>query len=172
MNLQINKTKKGFRWTLGLMWVLVLVACQTTSSHTGKLAGPMSRVDLATSGEHRGTWKTEDLTLEYSTSASGGQFRISGKVHLDERFAVLDMRIKYLNVNMYFLDPDGRIIESHQVSSTGIQSADRGISFSNEIILPANAHGLAFGYMGSGREAGGGGGGSNTRLAFWSSPQS
>ena len=121
-----------------------------------KTVSPENRLSIE-EPKQSGQWKSNDLTVEYSYSKTGGQLELSG----DVRFAIyLVMGYGHLDnfrLGVVFLDQNGNVLQ--EIGLTTNRDTLDPIHFKRTTNLPANAVSMAFTYQGKATSAGGNGAG-------------
>jgi hypothetical protein len=123
-------------FTLPLFLATVLGGCL---GFRGFLVPEAYRITIPSSGEELGTWQTKDLSLSYRYSMQQGKLKISGEAFLYK------YNIDYFFMHAYFLDAEGRVIDSAPILSSGWGGR---LTFTTEKSIPAGAATFALGYTG------------------------
>jgi hypothetical protein len=107
-------------------------------------------------------YSTEDLRIDYEYSRSGNKLSISGSIYFEDRIIYSFFRIEQFHADLIFVDAGGRALEAQGLTTSSFSKADSGLTFSRDVVIPANAASLSFSYSGtakSGRRERGAGNG-------------
>lgn len=122
----------------------VVVACQ------GRLA-------LREGGPHRGSWKTQDLSVHYHYWREQGNVELSGSVELAKSLRYNFTTLEHLFLEVHLLDAEGRVLESKGVLTSEYRHMVRKLPFKRSLELPPGTTAIAFSYTGRVRDGGGAG---------------
>ena len=177
----IGRALNSFRF-LGLFllfWPLIACAAGTSLS-PGAWVPEEDRIAIQEGGPHKGTWKTNDLSINYQHQAATSSLQVSGVVELGNRltmgFSVLDN----LFLNIHLLDASGTVLEMQRIRSFGSFRSMRvlgDLNFKGQLNLSQDTVAFSFSYSGSVSDGGGGGPGimgsseGRTDLQFWHVPR-
>ncbi len=146
---------------------LLLTACQSISSYyRGYRTDAANRIDLPSTGEREGKWRTFDLTLDYRLKRVDDQLQIDGDARLSLHYQLTAIRLKHLDLYLFFLDKEGRVVETARLATALTGEIEQPVDFARRLKLPESTSTLAFGYdgvayadEGPGPDGGSGGGG-------------
>ena len=93
--------------------------------------------------DQQAVWKTNELAVTYQYRKTSASLKISGNVKLLGGFATGFNAMKYLNVNLLFLDRQGAVIENALIFSAGA-----GRRFEKTIPVPDGTDSFSFAYDG------------------------
>lgn len=139
----------------GLLCLLALAVsgCIETSAmyhdnqvQTGQVA------TLQAGGDQSDTWVTFDLSIDYRYRYDAELLEMSGQVNLSEHYQMNYATLKYLQVYLFFLDKDSRVLETAALNIPQSGSVHDSQSFSQSFRVPPATVAISFGYSG---EAGG-----------------
>ena len=132
-----------------------ILGCQTISLNPkGRTVPEAQRITMPESGELRGIYETEDLTLSYSMFKTPSQLYISGEIRFAERIAASFSIMQYFNLSVLLLDSQGKalnLVPLTTVSRYGTQSAtppNYSLSFNTQTRVPEVTRLIAFTYSG------------------------
>lgn len=119
------------------------------------VAYPEARIDLTRGGEEI-LWQNSDLAMTYSFSKPGNNFTLSGKLVFDASVTNSFELIKHFRLKMSFLNSEGRVIESIDITPFYGFMTEIPDSMIVKIshLRPAGAEAIAFNYHGIFRGAG------------------
>lgn len=141
---------------LGIAFFLSLVAtgCVETSTmfHGNSPSPAMNVVSLQNDGSQSGALDTFEISINYKYLQSGEVLDISGQVVLSEHFQLNYISIIRLEVYLFFLDEDSRVLKTAQIVRSMTGSVDEVMTFSQQYTVPAGAKSFSFGYDGTTRE--------------------
>lgn len=157
-------------WSLVLLFSLALIGCKSTSAYyLGWQVENESDAQLS-ADQQQGHWKTFDLDLNYKYDTAGDVLNISGTIALSFFYEMNTSRIRNLDVYLFFLDNDSKVLETAELSRSVERSQPyRTLEFNKSLQVPTGTSLIAFGYKGAAWEDGGGtprarGGGGGGRL--------
>lgn len=171
-----------FRFLVLFLLFLPLIACAGggTSLSPGAWVPEEDRIALQDGGPHKGTWKTNDLSINYEQQAATSSLQVRGVVELGNRltmgFSVLDN----LWLNIHLLDAGGTVLEMQRIRGFGAFRSMRvlgDLNFDGQFKLTQDVVAFSFSYSGSVSDGGGGGPGimgssdGRTDLQFWHVPR-
>ena len=131
--------------------VLFLAGCASyLKPEIGVTAQPEARVELVAEGVQNAAWTSKDLTLTYSYAVSGNIFNFSGSLSFDRSLTNSFSSIKTFSLKMSFLDKDGRVLESVDITPLFRYLGDIPGTLPVRVsaLQPAEAAGIAFNYFG------------------------
>lgn len=134
----------------GVMLLLALVACvETATMYHMNLVFPELVVAITEGTPHADSWQTFDLNIDYEAVLQNNQFKISGQARLGEHQRSLYSRIDDLDVLIFFLDNNARVLETAYLLRTKSNNPDDFLTFSQAYQVPAATVAFGFGYDGS-----------------------
>ena len=149
-----------------LVIALLVVACQgNVLGYKGELVEEKNQVPLKSGGPHSEVWNTRNIILSYDYTNEADRLDISGEVALAggaENFQY----VEHLDVNLYFVDGNGRIIKQEPLFSAVTNDMGKNWTFQRKIEKPAAAESMAFGYSGQVQSVGS----DQDRFDFWETP--
>lgn len=132
------------------MAVFFLAACRTMPvSYSGGMVPSSKQVPLVESGLRSGQYNTEDLRIDYEYSRSGSKLSISGSIYFEDRIIYSFLRIEQFHADLIFVDAGGRALEAQGLTTSSFSKSDSGLTFSRDVVIPANAASLSFSYSGT-----------------------
>lgn len=144
-----------------------LAGCQTLPfpAQNGTVSSE-NRVTIS-DGKQSGSWRGNDLTVDYACTRTGADLDITGTVRFAEHMSMGFSLLRDFRLSAILTDENGRVLETKGVTT------DRGkigpIPFRVRFAVPVAATSMAFSYSGVAVEAGGeDGGGGFTH--FWQYP--
>jgi len=163
-------TKKRVLHGIGIFCLTIivglLVACQgNVLSYKGELVEEKNQVPLKAGGPHSEVWNTRNVIVSYDYVNKADRLDITGEVALAggaENFQY----VEHLEVNLYFVDGNGRIIEYVPLFSAVTNDMGKNWSFQRNIEKPVGAESMAFGYSGQVQSIGS----DQDRFDFWETP--
>ncbi len=156
-------------WVGFSLCLLTVAGCQsTTSFYRGYHAESASCAPLMRLENQQGSWKTFDLELNYEYDYKGDDLNISGTLDLGLYYEIITNRILSLDVYLFFLDDNTRVMETRFLSRELDFEGGSALTFAKHLKVPAGTDSISFGYEGKARTDGnagdnlngGGGGGS------------
>jgi len=173
MKLTFNKTHR-IQWLFFIVAPFVFLSCTSYFTYEGYEVAEEDRIEIKEGGPNKGSWPTNDLTLDYTYKNHMDDFIISGKVswakHIEYNFRTLD----HFFLRVYFVDAAGKIIAGKGVVYSGNNLEIENLSFEKQFVLPAGTVAMVFSYSGKVSEHGTGGDrnfqGGRTDWDFWKSP--
>lgn len=163
---------KSWRTLSGLILVsAILLGCQGMAFEpTGRTVPEDKWIFLSQAGDQTGTWRNQDLTLDYKYDRYQNQLSISGIIRFSGRFAYNYSLIQYFHLDVIPVDAQGKALEMIGLTTAGDLNSlyDGPVDFYKILTLPPNTAAIAFSYRGraSGNASGFGGG----YLDFWEYP--
>ena len=141
---------------LGLLFLtgLVLAGCQPqpiATYYKGYQADRDKIVSLDPAPS-QGHWKTFDLGIDYQLKRQGDNLKISGAARHGLHYELTTSRILALDLYLYFLDKNDKVLATTLLSSVRYDSPDAKIPFADNLKIPAGATAFAFGYEGRARQ--------------------
>ena len=134
--------------------MLGAAGCQTVvTSPVGGMVDQEYRVTLLSGGKETGRWEGMYVSVRYDYARDGDKLRLKGKVKYADKIIYNYSMIHYFHIDVLFLDPQGKVLESQPIASTAFDSLapmgpDPSVSFKRDVILPANTASMAFSYRG------------------------
>ncbi|MEM5787024.1 MAG: hypothetical protein AAGU11_06870 [Syntrophobacteraceae bacterium] len=166
------KRKKGLLFVLPGFFFLVLGAflltgCQSTSFYPAGVVAPEERIPLQAGGE-TGTWKSRELSVEYTYVRGTGQTDIAGAVYFADSMKLNFTILHDFRLSAIFLDDEGRVLDTQGIATD--RNGFDPVPFRNRLAIPAGARSFAFSYQGTAIEGGGDGGSGGGITRFWHYP--
>lgn len=136
-----------------LLFLIVLIACQSSLSNSPATIAPEARISMIKGGPYAGSWQSGDVLLEYQYYKHPGEINLSVNGKAKRKF-------DELKVWVLFLDDEGKILERKLIYARGFRQEPTigrqyKRSFENSFEMPLEATYLAFRsysrpYVGSG----------------------
>jgi hypothetical protein len=164
---RINLVRGGV--TLVLMMALLSTGCQGVPfSPVGKSVPEAQRIALEGGGERKGTYRNDDLTLDYQFVRNLSELSLSGRFRCTDRLSMNFIFVDYFHLDVFFLDAQGKILG---ISGLFTATADSRmlydwVEFKHRLILPPNTASMAFSYTGKVLSEGG----DANVMDFWEYP--
>ncbi len=164
------RLKKKYLILSGLL-ILALVKTPIFAYAGGNPLGPgawvaeENRISLPDSGQHKGSWQTRDLSIEYEVLPGDKSVQISGVVELANYITTSFNALERLTIYIHVLKADGLVEDIKRVETFGYrQSFDLlgRMAFDSRMGLSEDSVAIAFSYDGTATTGGGGYG-----LDFW-----
>ncbi len=124
------------------------------------------------SGQHKGSWQTRDLSIEYEVLPEEGSIQISGVVELANHITTGFNALEYLTIYVHILKADGFVEDIKRVKTFGYRrSFDLlgRMAFDSRMDLAEDSVAVAFSYAGT--VTGGGGDAGRDSWDFWNIPR-
>ncbi|MBN1930826.1 MAG: hypothetical protein JW786_04370 [Desulfobacterales bacterium] len=134
-------------------------------NYNGATAKQENRLALLAEGAHDQFLQTTDLSIKYTYSQKSNRIELSGVVDFTAHLKHFET-IEYFSLRMHFLDVEGKILQSSRILTADNHQKINKMAFKQNLLIPSNAHALAFSY--SGRVMGGGE--SPSAWDFWMVP--
>jgi len=163
----------------GILLVIICLAliqsgCQTLSfDPRGRTVPEAKRIALQESGESRGIYKTDDLTLTYKMARAPGKLTITGEIHFADRVIENFPVIQYFHLDAILIDAQGKVqdivglISASFYRSEYILLSDPPLAFNTSLTVGESTKSIAFSYTGKGIDPTERAGGS---MDFWEYP--
>lgn len=149
--------------------MVILSGCNGSLYSSGGTAKsqPINLIQLQ-AGHHHGTWKTNELALNYDYQMTPETLKISGTVNLVGGFALCCNTVKRLVVRLVFLDNQETVIKTEFFYSPNNNHPISllPMNFDRTVPVPSGTSSISFDYDG---ELISGGGGA-TSVSIWYSP--
>jgi hypothetical protein len=146
------------RIVLSVFFLSMVVACQGRFlSYQGAVAKQESRIALQEGGLYTGSWKTRDLSMDYSYQRDQNNMELSGTVELDKSLERGFPTLEYLIISVHLLDAEGKVLENARLLTSEYRHMIKKLSFKQSIKLPPGTTAMAFSYRGRARDVGGSG---------------
>lgn len=136
--------------------VLLVFGCRSLIlDPRGHLVPREKRITIPDSGEQKGVFKNEDLTLAYQMLRTAGRLQISGSLQFADRIAKNFPLIKYFHLGVLLLDEQGKILDVVNLTSVSYYRTqwavlpDYPLSFSTLILVRDDTRSIAFNYTGN-----------------------
>jgi hypothetical protein len=153
-----------------ILVMLVVLGCQTLSFDPKGHTVPESNwIALPQAGEYSGSWKNEDLTLDYKFVRNQSQLRISGSIRFADRITNSFPIIQYFHLDAIPVDARGKVLDMVGLTSAAQLNTlfDNSLGFNSILTLPSNTESIVFSYTGRAYEGDSGDGGI---IDFWDYP--
>lgn len=150
---------------------IILSGCQSLGSQPiGRTVPENKWILLSQSGDQSGTWRNEDLILDYKYDRYQSQMSISGIIRFAGRITNNYSVIQYFHLDAIAVDTQGKVLQMIGLTTVGdLNSLYDGPSDFNKILtLPPNTAAIAFSYQG--RAMGNGSGFGGGYMDFWEYP--
>ena len=128
-----------------VIFLVSLAACQSgLFSYRGRIVEPDKRLALSEGGPHEGSWQTFDLTVEYQYEQKAGKLHLSGVAELSDHYKVNYDILNHFYVTVFFLDIEGKVLDSELVLNAISSDLDDTFSFKKNLEIPSNAVSITF----------------------------
>ena len=126
-----------------LVFSIVLIVCQSSFAISRQAVAPKDRIALSESIQHRGSWKSGDIILEYQYDKLPDVTKLS--IQGSANVCLMDE----FKVWVLYLDDNGKILERKLVYASGYRSnpsigRQYKLSFENAFEMPPEITYLAF----------------------------
>ena len=149
--------------------VVILTGCNgSLYSSKGTTITKHSNLIQLQIGNHRGTWKTNELALNYDYQMTPEILKISGTVNLVGGFALCCNSVNRLVIRLVFLDSQETIINSVFFYSANSYHPIHMLpmNFDKTVPIPPGTNSISFDYDGELI----GGAGNTSKVSIWYSP--
>ena len=145
------KTLKNVSIGFSVLVSFFVAGCVETSMmfHGNVPSSEMNLVSLKKGGVQSGTWETFDIAIDYSYIQNAEGLEISGQAVLSEHFQMNYDGITRLDIFLFFLDEDSRVLKTAKISWSMMGNVTEIMTFSQLHTVPAGAKSLSFGYDGA-----------------------
>jgi hypothetical protein len=150
---------------------VMLLGCQSLNfTPIGHTVPQNKWIFLSQSGDQSGSWRSEDLILDYKYDRDHSQVYISGVIRFGGPIRNQFQIIQYFHLDAIPVDAQGKVLDMIALTSAGEINMlyDGPIDFSKMLTLPANTAAIAFSYRG--RASGGGSYFDGGFADFWEYP--
>jgi hypothetical protein len=150
---------------------VILLGCQSTSlAPMGRTVPQNKWIFLSQSGDQSGTWRSEDLLLNYKYDRYENQLSISGIIRFAGRIMNNYGIVQYFHLDAIPVDAQGKVLDMIGLTTAGDLNTvyDNPIDFDKILTLPPGTAAMAFSYRG--RVSGGGSGFDGGFMDFWEYP--
>ena len=130
-----------------LLALLVSGCLQTQELYIGNKV-TAEKVELRKDVPQVGTWETFDLKIAYEFVANGQNLDISGQTELGDHQKMVYDYVRFLDIYIFFLDHDSRVLLTEALNSSFSDSVDRTVLFKRSYKIPEGTEALSFGYSG------------------------
>ena len=161
------------------LWILLLAglaACQSgLTSYQGKTVNVENRFDLLDGGQHKQSWQTRDLLIEFQYLREQRNLQISGLVRPQTHILNFN-RLENLYLSVHFVDAAGKVLADETIVNAGYRiEIPEQLAFKTNLKIPADSTAIALSYRGRAFSGGGSGGGDDrssgrTDWDFWQGP--
>lgn len=121
---------------------------ETAMKYRGNQIAPVHVVALLDGQQAAGTWQTFDLVIEYTSLKNGDALELSGQVELGQSYQITYDRLKFLDLYVFFMDKDSRVLETVYMPAILTNTTDDRGTFTRSFKVPAGTVGVSFGYDG------------------------
>jgi uncharacterized protein YceK len=134
---------------LSIMLLLIFVAFELSGcSSVGKVIPEQNRILFNKNGTNQGTYKAEELTLDYNYTLDGRNLSFDGNITSVWDFDSVDL-------SLLFIDATGTVLQSTVVYYSGYRDQSPSAStdstdsnFKTRLIVPRGAVGMSFSMTG------------------------
>jgi len=150
---------------------VILSGCQSASlKPIGHMVPENKWFFLSQSGDQSGTWKSEDLILDYKYDRYQSQLNISGVIHFAGRIINSFTIIQYFHLDAIPVNAQGKVLDMISLTTAGDLNAvyDGPVEFNKILTLPPDTAAIAFSYRG--RASGSGSYFEGGFMDFWEYP--
>ena len=124
-------------------------------SGEGTRIRPGYEIPLTEENSKYGTYRTEDLSVQYQYSRAGNAFQFYGTLQFDNSLRYNFNVLRKFHLGLILADGQGNSVGTKGLVSTGHRGLDSALSFSSAFTLPEGTAFMAFTYTGSATEGGG-----------------
>ena len=134
---------------LGCLAVLLASGCvETAAMFHGNAVSPVYVVTLQENAPVAGRWETFDLIIDYEAIRDGDVLEIKGQAALSQHYQIVYDRVRYLIVYLFFVDENGRVLETIDFVDNLGGSPEDILQFAKFYKIPPGTTGISFGYSG------------------------
>jgi len=151
-----------------LVLVVFLTGCQGTmlsAGNKGQTIVPSAQIQLVKVGEQSGRFSDGYVTVNYKSTATGGNLQMSGVVRFGSALVGNFQIVQTFDLGLLLADAKGKVLMQQGLTTAVENNVSDPVSFNTTVFLPPQAAFMAFSYNG---QAYGGGGESPT--SFWADP--
>ena len=135
--------------SLNLLMVVTVISCHSpVISYQGMQIPEEKQIRLIEGEEHHGTWRTEDITIDYSYAKINNMLKISGSIVFSDALKNSFNYFEYFSLWLNLIDTGNKISGNtridQRVSSYPIERA----KFNADIELPPGVKAIVFSYEG------------------------
>ena len=128
--------------------ILVVSGClQTQELYIGNKV-TAEKIALGKDAPQAGAWETFDLKIAYEFVVKGQDLDISGQIELGDHQKMVYDYVRFLDIYIFFLDHDSRVLLTEALDSSFASSVDRTVLFKRSYKIPDGTEALSFGYSG------------------------
>ena len=127
-----------------------LAACQSgLTNYHGKTVDAQNRFDLQSGGQHKKSWQTKDLLIEFQYLREQQNLQISDLVKMQTHLLHFN-RLQNLFLSLHFVDAAGRVLVDENILSVGYRiEMPQQRPFKSNLTIPSDSTAIAFSYRGS-----------------------
>ena len=134
-------------------FLLGISSCQhSLLSYKGAVVKEEHRIPLVEGGSRKGTWKTEDLQLDYEYSKKSDALEVTGVIEFDQHLAGNYNSLTDFTLQVFFTDSQGKILEEQILDTAFFKQDIEKMSIKKRLPLPQDAKAMVFGYRGRAEE--------------------
>jgi hypothetical protein len=124
--------------------------CVETSMMYQGNAAPSGQVakSIEEGARCKDTFESFETIINYDYIRTGEALKISGQAALTERYPLNYSRLRRLDVYLFFLDKNSRVLETVQLARAMTGSLEEILKFDNVLRVPEGAVAISFGYDG------------------------
>ena len=139
-------------FSITLLSALILMGCQVQPVETyyrGYKSVNESARPLVQGESQVGQWQTFDMLVDYKAQIGPDDLAISGTAKLGQYYLMNTIRLKNLDVYLFFLDKDSKVLKTVELSDGLTSLPEEVVAFNQRVKLPDAATAFAFGYRGA-----------------------
>jgi hypothetical protein len=145
---------------------LVLTGCQAARlTYEGAKVVDTYRIALAEGIQRNATYRSADLTIDYSMMRSGEELQLSGVAEFTPKIRNGYGYIAFFDLSVLLTDREGTILRQKGIVTPGSNDPKSRMRFSEKIPLPPGTANMAFSYSIEAR-----GEGTRETSSFWEVP--
>ena len=121
---------------------------EISKKYHGNAVSSVNVVTLQEKGASAGRWETFDLVIDYEYIREGDDLELSAQVALGQHQQRAYENIRRLDVYLFFLDENSRVLETVSFVGNMFGSTEELMKISRSYKTPAGTAGISFGYDG------------------------
>ena len=134
---------------LGLLLVLLLAGCQTTTNHyLGAVATADTLIELPTADVTDQRWQDLYVTVDYALKRQAGQLSIEGLFMFSDYPQMNLRKARDVKLRLFLLDKEHKVLQYKEIARTFATDLSDKVAFNESFSLTPEVAALAFGYEG------------------------